>query len=201
MKIKSDNQSLKLEENWASKISREFVDQLPVISKLPKDGEKSDIRFRGLSRLINLASTICQVSYQRFKHVGEVHRAAHYIGMNILFCLYGSPEKIDKTYGNKLYAVLKHNEIYRTQCILLDDVLSGAVDILKAARDGVITFNEQDEKLSELVDAMPEEMRNLARNKMKELRNGKNISDLTLCTVTGGDRKSNNNVTSISGRR
>lgn len=189
MKFENNSKSAKLEESWCSKIANNFMDKMPIITKLPKDGEKSDIRFRGLSRLINLASTICQVSHTRFKHPGEVHRAAHYIGMNILFNMYGM-EKKDKGYGAKLYAVIQANEKYRTQCILLDDVLTSVRDVMKAARDGVMNMPEQKEKLDELVDAMPKELKKLTINKIKELRDGKNITELYENVSRGGDRKS-----------
>jgi hypothetical protein len=190
MDFKRSEKQLNLEEHWAHKVARKFEGTIPVLTKLPKDGEKSDIRFRGLSRLINLASTICTVSHNRFKHVGEVHRAAHYIGMNILFNMYGKQDKNVKSYGSDMYEVLKVNEQYRAQCTLIDDMLDGARDILKAASVGIMSYEQRDANIQELIDSLPPNLRKLAASKILELRGGSNVTDIKEMTTRGGDRKS-----------
>ncbi len=191
MDLQRDNTTADMKEKWGSQIARKFGGKLPVLSKLHKDGEKSDIRFRSLSRLVNLAATICQVSSFKFNHPGEVHRAAHYIGMHVLFNMFGDADKVgfDKTYGSKIYKVLQANEAYRIQCILLDDVLNGARNLLNALRDGILKPAECEEKVAELIDAMPKELRTLTRNKVKELSSGRNVTELRFNASRGGDQR------------
>jgi hypothetical protein len=180
----------KLEESWCEKISRKYKGTIPVITKLPKDGEKSDIRFRGLSRLINLASTICTVSPKRFNNVGDVHRAAHYIGINILFNSYGRHGNLDKGYGADMYKILSVSEKYREQCIILDDMLDGVRHIISAGNNGILSRDKQNEHIDDLIDSMPNELRKLGRLKINELRGGRNITELKEMTTRGGDQKS-----------
>ncbi len=192
MKIKGKGkENMNLRESWGKRIARDNMHNVPIITSLPKDAEKADVRVRVIGRLAHMAKTICQCNRQRFKNVGDVYRAGLYFSIIILFEMYGGePDSKDTAYGHEVYDILKKNEKYRAMSTLLDDIVTSANDVIKAADDSIISMKSMRQELEELIEEMPGNVQKAAENRIKRLLDGSKMSDIRDNQFRGGDRKS-----------
>jgi len=194
MKLKNDDiDSIDLTEEerksrWAAEVVEAFTGRIPVMTSIPKDSKSTQVHLFCMARHADMAAALIHQS-KRFRTTSEVFRAALYIGISILYHLFKDEgtEK-DKARARNLYALMEAmEEIHHSQqCI--DAVSDEAKTILRAGESGVIDFEEMENHLNTLVEALPVELRKTARRNIKHLRAGDKITDIMFTKVPRGVR-------------
>jgi hypothetical protein len=168
---------------WFEKIP---TDGIPYVPR--PDGKGIRIDFFGYSNLSGLALEIKEAMSHRFKHTGDVHRNAHYIGIYILRQMHvkaKSNNEADKiiTASNEKLNIASERELIRgrlrhfydhlTSGVFTADEFNASVQTMLAAISSDETKTWFDEEIHKLYDAY-EYNKSVNRNRMKDFRASEN---------------------------
>lgn len=177
--------------DWAKEIARKFLNTIPLFTKLPKDDTKIDKKFRTLAKFQTFATQIVFNHNTRFKTIADVDRAAHHIGMMILYKMFGELGTMDGAQHAATYNMLKLTEQYHANNILIDDTVNSIRHIVDAHNNGIIKPEKMNSEIDKIIDTLPDDIQDAARFKIQQMQSGANVSSLMNCSLRGGDRKSN----------
>jgi len=188
---KGDSFDLKQEEKkerWAKEMLKNFQGTIPIMTSIPKNSESTHFNFIGLARHGSIAEGLIYKS-RRFRTTSEVYRAAMYLGMSLLYHITkdeGTPEQRART--DRLYKTLEVTESVNYNRQIIDAVTLGAKDLIECADAGVIDYEEMQERVNTLVDALPKELRAVALDKIKRIKKGDSIVDIVETRINRGTK-------------
>jgi len=165
-------------DKWAEEIVSSLTQKIPIMTSIGKKVESADFHFIGLARHAALAESLIYKS-KRFRTTSEVYRAAMYIGMSILYHMTkdeGTAKQ--KTRADQIYKTIEVMEEVNHSRQIVDAVVASARDLIESADAGVIDDEELSEKVSMLVNVLPKELTQVAKEKIKRIMKGENIVDI-----------------------
>ena len=165
-------------DKWAEGIVSNLTQKIPIMTSIGKKVESSDFHFIGLARHAALAESLIYKS-KRFRTTSEVSRAAMYIGMSILYYLTkdeGTAEQ--KARADQIYKTIQLMEKVNHNRQIVDAVVTSARDLIESADTGVIDDDELSDKVSMLVNVLPKELTQVAKEKIRRIMKGENIVDI-----------------------
>lgn len=184
--------------HWFERIP---TDGIPFIGRPQGNGIRYN--FTGYSNLSDIAKEIKEASPHRFKHTGDVHRHAHYIGMYILRQMHvktKSDNEADKiiTASNVTLNKASEREIIRgrfkqfydnlTTGVLTIDEFNDAVQSMLAAISSDETRAWFKEDVRRIVNDETENYKSFNRTRMRKVRALENMQLID----DGGNYKNNN---------
>lgn len=184
--------------HWFERI---HTDGIPFIVRLQGKGIRYD--FFGYPNLSDIAKEIKEAAPHRFKHTGDVHRNAHYIGMYILRQIHvktKSNTEVDKiiTASNETLNKASEREIIRgrlkqfydnlTTGVLTIDEFNDAVQSMLAAISSDETRAWFKEDVCRIVNDETENHKSFNRIRMRKVRTLENMQLID----DGGKHKNNN---------
>jgi hypothetical protein len=188
---KGDSLDLKEEEKkgqWAKEMLESFQGTLPIMTSIPKNTESTHFNFIGLARHGSIAESLIY-KCKRFRTISEVYRAAMYIGMSILYHLTkdeGTTEQ--KARADQLYKIIEVTEPLNYNRQIIDAVVLSSKDIIECADAGLIDYDEMQERIETLIDALPKELRLVARDKVQRIKKGDSIVDIIETRINRGTK-------------
>jgi hypothetical protein len=188
---KGDSLDLKEEEKkerWAQEILNSFQGSIPIMTSIPKNTESTHFNFIGLARHGSIAESLIY-KCKRFRTTSEVYRAAMYIGMSILYHLTkdeGTTEQ--KARADQMYKLIEVTESLNHSRQIIDAVVLSSKDIIECADAGVIDYEEMQERVDTVIDALPKELRPVAREKLKRIKKGDSIVDIVETRINRGTK-------------
>jgi hypothetical protein len=189
---KGDSIDLKEEEKkerWAEEVLKRFDGTIPIMTSIPKSTESIHFNFIGIARHGSIAESLIY-KCKRFRTTSEVYRAAMYIGMSILYHLTkdeGTTEQ--KARADQMYKIIQVTESLNHSRQIIDAVVLSSKDIIECADAGVIDYEEMRERIETLIEALPKELRPLAREKVKRVKKGDSILDIVETRINRGAKK------------
>jgi hypothetical protein len=195
MKLKQhEGQSVDLKQQekkhqWALEIIDRLSVKIPIMTSIAKNTKSAHFNFLGLARHATLAASLIYKS-KRFRTTSEVYRGAMYIGMSILYQLTKDEGRLEqKARADQIYKMIEVMESLNHNRQSIDAVVWAAKDLIDCADSGVIDYEEMTEKTSMLVNALPKELRVVARNKIKRIMKGDSILDIAETRVHRGTKR------------
>jgi hypothetical protein len=188
-KQKGDTLDLTQEEKksrWAEEVLDNAPVKIPIMTSIAKNTQTAHFNFIGLARHGSLAESLIYKS-NRFRTTSEVYRAAMYIGMAILYQLTkdeGTPEQ--KARSDRIYKMIEVMDSLNHNRQIIDAVTLSAKDIIECAEAGVIDYDEMNEKVAALINALPKELRAVAEGKVKRIKKGDSIVDIAETRINRG---------------
>ena len=172
MKLKKDNSNIvKTKQSVYEKIAEQFGKDIPVVKNIPRSEQVTHINFKCIGRIANIGDQIA-TKHPMIKTRSDIHRAAHYLGMSILYHILiddigGSNENINQDYNivielEKL--AVKYQNIY--------DVTSVIEKIHNAVKYGIIDKQEAKSKIENILDKVPEPDRGAIMDQSKHILDG-----------------------------
>ena len=140
-----------------------------------QDGKSIHINFRVHGQVAAQAEQLATKS-NKVNNKSEVHRAAHYLGMLIIYHILKSDEyefKHSAIYENLLECE-DLNETYQ----ILDDVTRTFMMIYNAYRTNILTTKEANRRVEDRLEVLPENLKELARQKATLIFDGKKMSEV-----------------------
>lgn len=178
MKItKTDSDTQKLQRSVYEKIADRYGKDIPLMKSLSgdSDGRAIHINFRTHARIAAQAEQIATKS-DMVNNKSEIHRAAHYFGICVFYHLL-----MRSDYG------FKHSSVYENllECEdldydyqILDDATRTFKKVFNAYRSNIIDTEQANLRTQNIVDALPKNLRELARQKANLVFEGKKLSEI-----------------------
>jgi hypothetical protein len=176
MKLKK-TKALDLTQPVYQRIAQDYWGQIPIVSSLPKSERTEDVHFKCMARIKTLAERIAFLAKERFTTPSHVHRAAHYLGMSILYHLFCD----DANDGGKaavVYETLKRSEEVQQSMEQIERVLSAVRGLLEGQELGIISADQVEKHIKGIVDVLPENTRDSARALIEKVRGEMQLPDV-----------------------
>lgn len=185
---KDDAQYNFTNQGWADEILDKFPNKIPILKDIPKGRGATSVNFRTLEDVAVLAEKLI---YKRvgYESQSEVFRAAMYVGLTILW---HEAERRSK-HTPEADAILKRLQQIEKLTIsnsLIKSFLPDVEVVYKSAELGVISMDERDEMVEEIITSFPPNLQNLARERLKRFLAGDKVSEIIEVATHGGDRRS-----------
>ena len=173
-------------ERWAEEAIKNCPVKIPIMTSIAKNTQTTHFNFIGLARHGSLAESLIYKS-KRFRNPSEVFRAAMYLGMSLLYHLTkGEGTAEQKARADQVYKLIEVTESLNHKRQIIDAVTLSAKDVIECAESGVIDFEEMQEKVETLVNALPKELRPIAQEKIKRIKKGESIVDIVETRINRG---------------
>ena len=174
---------------WAKDVIDRLSGKFPIMTSIAKNTKSVHFNFLGLARHASLAESLIYKS-NRFRNTSEVYRAAIYIGMSILYQLTKDEGTLEqKARADQIYKTIEIMESLNHDRQSIDAIVWAAKDLIDCADSGVIDYEEMGEKTSMLINALPKELRQVARDKIKRIMKGDSIVDIAETKVQRGTKR------------
>jgi len=168
--------TLKTERTIYEKIVDEFGKDLKVIKSLAGGtGTSAHLNFRCYNRLAAQASQIankCPI----IDTVSQVHRAAHYLGINLLYHILMRDNWDFK--GSQTYEAIIQTEDINYNYQLLDDCAKAFKELYISYKAGVVTKQKALDGIEEIIETLPQEIQLLARRASVKIFSGRPIREI-----------------------
>jgi hypothetical protein len=169
---------------WAKDIVKVHSDNIPVLPEIHKGTPSVTVTYRSPLLIHQMAENIVYLRTSYFQRPSQVYRAAMHIGMSILYDIC-SPGVSCPAYKRSK----KMEDLYVLSQEL--DMFIKDVSTLKQTADqGIISEEERDERIDEMIRILPKELHKTAHDKAARVLAGKKVSSLSEHKTYGGDRKS-----------
>jgi hypothetical protein len=142
--------------------------RIPVMTRNRSDVPKAKVGISVMQRLVRLAEIMRHES-PRFGTAGEVHRAAHYLGMSILYELFIRKDAEVKAKYESFYEAIQAEEELLADMLQLDDFSTAVKNMRKAFQWGLLKPEQLEKKVNNLVSAVPKRLQKIARQKVGEV--------------------------------
>lgn len=160
-KFTKSGDTLKTEQTVYEKIVDEFGPDLKVVKGLAGGtGTSAHINFRCYSRIASMVTQMATKS-PMIKSYSEVHRAAHYLGVQILFHIL-MKDNFDFKCG-QTYEAINATEKVNYDYQILDDCAMAFAELRKSNFAGVIDKKTAMNHIEDVIDSVPSNLKNLAR--------------------------------------
>jgi len=123
---KSAKTDFDLAQSIYQKIAEEYSQDIRVVGSLPKDEPSDQLHFWCRRNVKSLGDRIAMTNSKRFNTPSNVHRAAHYMGMLIIYHLFA--EGKDDSVAASFYQTLAEIERVTTH---LDEIEQAVVSVKK----------------------------------------------------------------------
>ena len=175
--------------NWMVQAIEGITAKVPIMTSIAKGTEAAHFSFMGLARHANLAETLVSKS-NRFHNPSEVYRAAQYIGMSLLYYLTKDEGTMEqKARSEQVYKLLQVMEEINHRKQLIDTALLAAKDIMAAHENGAVEFEEMQDKMHMILEALPGGLAKVVQGKIKGLIKGDKVEDLLETRRSKGTRQ------------
>ena len=174
--FKPTGNTLKTERTVYEQIADEFGKDIKIIKSLAGGtGTSAHINFRCYSRL---AAQVTQMATKvtMFNSQSEVHRAAHYLGVQILFHLVMRDNFDFKC--SQVYEAIQATEEMNYNYQILDDTARAFHEIYRSFAFGVVSQAERDKGTEDIVDSLPDRLKDLAIKASKRIFSGKPLREI-----------------------
>lgn len=178
MKFQKTEEASKLDRSVYERIADKYGSKIPLMKSLSGDQDKKavHVNFRIHGRIAAQAEQIATKS-QKIQNKSEIHRAAHYLGMCILYHLLMRKEDYQFKYSSVYENLLECEDIdYDYQ--VLDDAVRAFKKIFNAYRYKIITNKQANSRVENIIDALPENLRQNARSKATMVFDGRKLSEI-----------------------
>lgn len=178
MKItKLDSDTQKMQRSVYEKIADKYGKHIPLMKSLSgdSDGRAIHINFRTHARIAAQAEQIATKS-DKVNNKSEINRAAHYLGMCILYHLLMRSDYEFK--HSSVYENLLECEDLDYNYQILDDATRTFKKVFNAHRAGIITTEQANSKVENIIDGLPKSLKKLARDKANLVFEGRKLSEI-----------------------
>jgi hypothetical protein len=186
-------EGIKKEARWAIDISEQCARhdiKVPIVAKLGKGQKQAQVSFTTYASTIEIATLILENNRDKFRSLREVNRCCHYRGAYENYIDLGSPNRNHNNYqlGEFFEYADRSTQAMRVGVTAIASFVDFTHEILESFRMGIIDAKTSDVMIENIIQKLPQEMQNLARNKSRELKSGANVSDMYEHTAWGGKR-------------
>jgi hypothetical protein len=163
----SKKKGMDLKQSVYEKIADEFSEEIPIMSSLPKDERSDELHFRCMPRIKALAERIAFMPETKFVTPSHVHRAAHYLGVSILYHLFASNRN---TKIAALWEAIMSSEETLNHLEQMDQVLATVRGLFDSLHVGIISSEEVDKKIDSMIEALPENTQHSTKVLVEQMR-------------------------------
>lgn len=185
MKItKTDAETARLERSIYEKIADKHGSKIPLMKSLSGDseGKAIHINFRVHGRIAAQAEQIAAKS-DKINNKSEINRAAHYLGMLILYHLLMRSDCGFK--HSSIYENLLECEDLDYDYQVLDEATRSFKKVFNAFRASIITTKQANKRIENLISSLPENLRSLAREKANLIFENKKLAEVLFEKMPG----------------
>jgi len=178
MKItKTPNDLAKLERSVYEKIVNKYGSQIKLMKSLSGDSDNKSIHinFRVAGQVAAMAEQLATKS-DLISTKSELHRAAHCLGMSLIYHMI-KPDAY-KFKDSPIYENLLACEELDYKYQIIDDSTRTFKKIFNAFRTNIIDTKEANKQVENIVDGLPNNLKELARSKANLVFDGKKLSEV-----------------------
>lgn len=174
------------DDGWATKMIEMFGSEMPIIKDMPKGEATAAVHFRTTESIVTMAERLV---YRRMglQSPSEVYRAMMHIGACLLWKA-TEAKGLPSPDGDVIFARIQQLETLLLTYQNLKNFLHDVDVYFKSAEVGILTFEERDDEIEQMIQSFPNNLQRVARDKLKRFVAGEKISDLTFFKEHGGSR-------------
>ena len=181
MKLKKQK-SVKMDTSVYALIAEQFGAEIPIMKDLPRDEKSISIGFSVMSRVKLMADKIVS-KLDRFDLQADVHRAAHYLGLFILYNIL--VDDLGDFKYKSVYDNLMNLEEINSQYQIVNDATYTMRKIYKNFRSGLMSASDMNRKMDEIIGELPENLQELTRSKKEMIISGATLNEIALVRGRG----------------
>ena len=189
MKAKKTSDEMELTEpSWSLQIAKKWKGDIPIITDVPKGKSSCSIHYRSDSDIQEIAEKLIYKSTGKFESTSQVFRAAMHIGVMLLWSMFENAGA-SSPFGKALFERMQQREELINSSISIREFLKDIDVIYQAAEDGILSFDDRTEKVNKLIDALPMNLRDVARERLRRYEAGEKVSHIHDLRTHGGVRR------------
>lgn len=163
---------------------------IPVMTKIKRGVARQRVKFDQYRSMVERAQRLFENNPDAFRSRSEVDRAAHYLGIPQLECIFtdNKNRKLQKL-GEYLREVDQKAEPARLRVCVVATFVESVKDIHDSFLQGATSAEEMDEDIKDLIKRAPASLKRTLEDKVARIKNNENVTDIVDSYTWGGSRK------------